>query len=74
MPKTDATMIKTDATVMLFSDSQQQRASYHHRGKPADVIALLTCAGIDDPDFGDMLIHAALFILEKLEKQPSTEN
>ena len=63
-----------DATVMLFSDSQQQRASYHYRGEPADVITLLTCAGIDDPDFGDMLIHAALFILENLEKQPSTDN
>ena len=67
-------MPKTDATVMLFSDSQQQRASYHYRGKPSDVVTLLTCAGIDDPDFGDMLIHAALFILENLEKQPSTKN
>jgi RNase P/RNase MRP subunit p30 len=67
MPKTDATMPKTDATVMLFSDSQQQRASYHYRGEPADVITLLTCAGIDDPDFGDMLIQAALCILENLE-------
>ena len=63
-----------DATVFLFSDSQQQRASCYYRGVPADVILLLTCAGIDDPDFGDMLIHAALSILENLEKQPSTDN
>jgi|GEM_PF-5180824 len=62
-------MIKTDATVMLFSDSEQQRASAYHRGEPADVIALLVVAGVNDPAFGEMIIHAALTICDKLEEQ-----
>ena len=62
-------MIKTDATVMLFSDSKQNRASAYHRGEPADVVALLVVAGINDPAFGDMIIHAALTIVDELEKR-----
>ena len=62
-------MIGVDATVMLFSDSQQQRASAYHRGEPDDVIALLVVSGVDDPAFGEMLIRASLRICEELEKQ-----
>ncbi len=62
-------MIKTDATVMLYSDSAQQRASTYHRGNPADVVALLAAAGTHDPAFGEMIIHAALTICDELEKQ-----
>ena len=62
-------MIKTDATVMLFSDSKQNRASAYHRGEPAAVVALLTVAGINDPAFGEMIIHAALTIVDELEKR-----
>jgi hypothetical protein len=62
-------MIKTDATVMLFSDSQQDRASAYHRGKPVDVVSLLAVAGINDPAFGEMIIHAALTIVDELEKR-----
>ena len=62
-------MIKTDATVMLFSDSKQNRASAYHRGEPADVVALLTAAGTNDPAFGEMIIHAALTIVDELEKR-----
>lgn len=66
-------MIKTDATVMLFSDSEQQRASAYHRGEPADVIALLVVAGVNDPAFGEMLIRASLRIYDKLEKREAEE-
>lgn len=66
-------MIKTDATVMLFSDSEQQRASAYHRGEPADVIALLVVAGVNDPAFGEMLIRASLRICDKLEKREAEE-
>lgn len=62
-------MIKTDATVMLYSDSEQQRASIYHRGEPADIVTLLAVAGINDPAFGEMIIHAALTISDELEKQ-----
>ena len=62
-------MIKTDATVMLFSDSKQNRVSAYHRGEPADVVALLVVPGINDPAFGDMIIHAALTIVDELEKR-----
>ncbi len=62
-------MINVDATVMLFSDSQQQRASAYHRGEAADIIALLVVAGIDDPDFGHMILHASLRICDELEKR-----
>lgn len=62
-------MIKTDATIMLFSDSQQDRASAYHRGEPADIIALLVVAGVSDPAFGEMIIHASLRICEELEKR-----
>ena len=67
-------MIKTDATVMLYSDSEQQRASAYHRGEPADIVTLLAVAGIDDPAFGDMIIHAAVSIIDERkeqEQQPS---
>lgn len=62
-------MIKTDATVMLYSDSEQQRASAYRRGEPVDVITLLAAAGVKDPAFGEMIIHAALTICDELEKQ-----
>lgn len=62
-------MIKTDATIMLFSDSQQNRASAYHRGEPIDIVSLLAVAGINDPAFGKMIIHAALTIVDELEKQ-----
>ena len=62
-------MIKTDATIMLYSDSEQQRASTYHRGEPADIIALLAAAGMEDPAFGEMIIHASLCICEELEKR-----
>lgn len=62
-------MINVDATVMLFSDSQQQRASAYHRGEADDVIALLAVIGLDDPDFGQMIIRAALTIVDELEKR-----
>lgn len=62
-------MVNTDATVMLFSDSQQQRASAYHRGEPADVIALLVVSGLSDPAFGEMLICASLRICDELKKQ-----
>lgn len=62
-------MIKTDATVMLFSDSEQQRASAYHRGDPAVVIALLVVAGLNDPDFGQMILRASLRICDELEKR-----
>lgn len=62
-------MIKTDATVMLYSDSEQQRASAYHRGDKCHVISLLAAAGINDPAFGEMIIHAALTICDELEKQ-----
>lgn len=62
-------MINTDATVMLYSDSEQQRASTYHRGKPADIVTLLAVAGINDPAFGEMIIHAGLTIIDELEKR-----
>lgn len=62
-------MIKTDATVMIYSDSEQQRASAYHRGNPADIIALLVVAGVDDPAFGQMILHASLHICDELEKR-----
>lgn len=62
-------MINTDATIMLFSDSQQNRASAYHRGEPIDIVSLLAVAGINDPAFGEMIIHAALTIVEELEKR-----
>ena len=62
-------MIKTDATIMLYSDSQQDRASAYHRGEPADIVALLVVAGVSDPAFGEMIIHASLCICEELEKR-----
>lgn len=62
-------MIKTDAIVMLFSDSKQNRASAYHRGEPVDIVALLTVAGTNDPAFGEMIIHAALTIVDELEKR-----
>lgn len=61
-------MINVDATVMLFSDSQQQRASAYHRGEAADIIALLVVAGVNDPAFGEMIMHAAFTIIEEREK------
>ena len=66
-------MIKTDATVMLYSDSEQQRASTYHRGNPADVVSLLAVAGTHDPAFGEMIIHAALVIVEDLEKREAED-
>ena len=62
-------MINCDATVMLFSDSQQQRASAYHRGEPADIVALLVVTGVSDPAFGEMILHASLRICEELEKR-----
>lgn len=62
-------MIKTDAIVMLFSDSEQQHASSYYHGEPADVITLLAAAGMKDPAFGEMIIHAALTIADELEKR-----
>ena len=66
-------MIKTDATVMLYSDSEQQRASAYHRGEPADIVALLVVAGVTDPAFGEMLIRASLRICDELEKREVEE-
>lgn len=54
---------------MLYSDSEQQRASIYHRGEPADIIALLIAAGMEDPAFGKMITHAAVIIVDELEKQ-----
>ena len=62
-------MIKTDAIVMLFSDSKQKRASAYHSGEPADVITLLAAAGMNDPAFGEMVIHAGLTIVDELKKR-----
>ena len=62
-------MLKVDATIMCFADSVQDRASYHYRGKREHVIALLASAGIDDLDFGEIIIHAGLKIAEDMEKQ-----
>lgn len=62
-------MIKTDATIMLFSDSKQNRASAYHRGEPVDIVSLLAVAGTHDPAFGEMIIHAALTIVDELEKR-----
>lgn len=62
-------MIKTDAIVMLFSDSKQKRASVYHRGEPADVVTLLAAVGMNDPAFGEMVIHAGLTIIDELEKR-----
>ena len=65
-------MIKIDATVMLYSDSEQQSAATYHRGDNRHVIALLAAAGIDDPKFGEMIIRAALIIADELDKQQNT--
>ena len=62
-------MLKVDATVMLFSDSEQQRSGHYHRGDKLQIIALLAVAGIDDPAFGEMIIHAGLHIADELEKR-----
>ena len=62
-------MINVDAAIILYSDSEQQRASVYHRGEPADTTALLVLAGVDDPAFGKMIAHAAVIIVEELEKQ-----
>ena len=62
-------MINVDAAIILYSDSEQQRASAYHRGEPADIIALLVVAGVDDPAFGEMILHASLRICEELEKR-----
>lgn len=62
-------MIKTDATVMLFSDSKQNRASAYFRGEPVDIVTLLAAAGVNDPAFGEMIMHAALTIVDELEKR-----
>ena len=62
-------MIKTDATVILFSDDQQKRATTYHRGDPDAVITLLAAAGTRDPAFGEMIIHAALTIIDELEER-----
>ena len=62
-------MLKVDATVMLYSDSELQRASTYHRGKHDDIVALLFVAGIDDPAFGDMIIHAAHSIIDERKEQ-----
>ena len=66
-------MIKTDAIVMLYSDSEQQRASTYHRGEAADITALLVVAGVDDPDFGQMILRASLRICDELEKREVEE-
>ena len=66
-------MIKTDATVMLYSDSEQQRSSTYYRGDKRHVIALLAAAGIIDPAFGEMLIRASLRICDELEKREVEE-
>lgn len=66
-------MIKTDATVMLYSDSEQQRASAYHRGEPDDIVALLVVAGVTDPAFGEMLIRASFRICDELEKREVEE-
>ena len=62
-------MLNVDATVMLYSDSELRRASAYHRGKHDDVVTLLAVAGIDDPAFGDMIIHAAVSIIDEREEQ-----
>ncbi len=62
-------MIKTDAIVMLLSDSKQKRASAYHSGKPEAVVSLLAAAGMNDPAFGEMVIHAGLTIIDELEKR-----
>ena len=55
-------MDKVDAIVMLFSDSEQRRASAYYRGKPAEVTSLLAASGIKDPTFGEIILNAALVI------------
>ena len=62
-------MINVDAAIILYSDSEQKRTSAYHRGEPTDIIALLVVAGVDDPAFGEMILHASLRICEELEKQ-----
>lgn len=67
-------MNKNDAFITLYSDSEQRRASAYHRGKPEDIISLLAAAGVNDPDFGEMILHAALIIAGKsdtIEQQPA---
>lgn len=62
-------MIDVDAAIILYSDSEQKRASAYHRGEPTDITALLVAAGMEDPAFGKMIAHAAVIIVEELEKQ-----
>lgn len=62
-------MINVDAAIILYSDSEQQRASAYHRGEPTDITTLLVAAGMEDPAFGEMIAHAAVIIVEELEKQ-----
>ena len=62
-------MINVDAAIMLYSDSEQQRASTYHRGKTTDIITLLVAAGMEAPAFGEMITHAAVIIVDELEKQ-----
>ena len=62
-------MINFDAAIILYSDSEQQRASTYHRGEPVDIITLLVAAGMEDPAFGEMIIHASVCICEELEKR-----
>ena len=46
-----------------------KRASAYHRGEPTDITTLLVAAGMEDPAFGKMIAHAAVIIVEELEKQ-----
>lgn len=62
-------MIKTDAIVMLCADSEKQVVSSYHSGEPADVITLLAAAGMNDPAFGEMIIHASLVLCDELQKR-----
>ena len=54
---------------MCFSDGEQERAGTYYNGTPKEVVTLLAAAGIADEDFGDIIIHAALAICNKLEKK-----
>lgn len=54
---------KVDATIMMYSDSKQERASFYHRGKTDDLIAMLIVAGLEDERFGKVIIKTAMVFI-----------
>jgi hypothetical protein len=66
-------MSKPNAVIMCFSDGEQERAGTYYNGTPKEVVTLLAAAGIADEDFGDIIIHAALAICEKLEEKAKSK-